>query len=365
MADLVLDFHSGGKTLDFLPFCAAHVLPDKAQEARGLAAVEAFAAPYSVKMLEIDNVGMLDTTAEGLGKTFVTTELGGGGTARAATVAIARRGVRNVLRHAGILAGAPEPAPTQWLDMPSADCFVFAEDDGLIEPIARPRRPGRSRRPRRPHPPGRPHRPRAGRSPRPPLRPRRRPPLPGPRQGRRLRRRGRGAAVTDFRLEGVDRGRSGPGRCPKRLSLSLPCLEDDIPAVARRGARDQDQAVRGEKRVAEGLLVAVRGSRVQPVRVRDVLRSDHVDQRRIGDARRGEDVRLDVEGPETLVDGDLDRRGRRVERGVDHANSGRVPAAADPEAAFADRPCLGVALGVDAPETNLAVAQRRRQRRHV
>ena len=32
LADIVLDFHSGGKTLDFLPFCAAHALPDKAQE---------------------------------------------------------------------------------------------------------------------------------------------------------------------------------------------------------------------------------------------------------------------------------------------------------------------------------------------
>ena len=26
MADVVLDFHSGGRTLDFLPFCAAHIL---------------------------------------------------------------------------------------------------------------------------------------------------------------------------------------------------------------------------------------------------------------------------------------------------------------------------------------------------
>ena len=153
-ADIVLDFHSGGRTLDFLPFAAAHVLPDKAQEARALAAVEAFAAPFSMQMLEIDAVGMFDTTAEALGKTFVTTELGGGGTARAETVAIARRGVRNLLRHAGILPGAPEPAPTRWLDMPSADCFTFAEDAGLIEPAGRPRRPGRRRRHRRPHPPG-------------------------------------------------------------------------------------------------------------------------------------------------------------------------------------------------------------------
>jgi len=133
-ADLVLDIHSGGKTLDFLPFCAAHVLPDKAQEKKAFAAVAAFAAPYSNRMVEIDTVGMYDTAAEEMGKTFITTELGGGGTARAATVRIAKRGVRNVLRHAGILEGEIEQAPTRWLDMPTADCFAFAETGGLIEP---------------------------------------------------------------------------------------------------------------------------------------------------------------------------------------------------------------------------------------
>ncbi|MET3663152.1 N(2)-acetyl-L-2,4-diaminobutanoate deacetylase DoeB [Aquamicrobium ahrensii] len=132
-ADLVFDFHSGGRTLDFLPYCAAHILPDKAQEAKAFAAVEAFAAPYSMKMLEIDTVGMYDTAAEEMGKVFVTTELGGGGTARAETVRIARRGIANVLRHAGMLEGAVEKAETRWLDMPSDDCFTFAEDDGLFE----------------------------------------------------------------------------------------------------------------------------------------------------------------------------------------------------------------------------------------
>ena len=131
-ADLVLDFHSGGKTLDFLPWCAAHVLPDKAQEAAAFAAVEAFSAPWSVKMTEIDAVGMYDTAAEEMGKVFVTTELGGGGTSTAASVRIARRGVNNVLRHAGILAGRVERTPTTWLDMPEG-CFSFAEADGMVE----------------------------------------------------------------------------------------------------------------------------------------------------------------------------------------------------------------------------------------
>jgi N-alpha-acetyl-L-2,4-diaminobutyrate deacetylase len=132
-ADIVFDFHSGGRTLDFVPFCAAHTLPDKAQEKKAFAAVEAFSAPFSMRMTEIDAVGMYDTAAEEMGKVFVTTELGGGGTSRAETVRIARRGILNVLRHAGIVAGAIEKSGTQWLDMPSGDCFAFAEDDGMIE----------------------------------------------------------------------------------------------------------------------------------------------------------------------------------------------------------------------------------------
>ncbi len=135
LADIVLDFHSGGRTLDFLPYAAAHALPDKAQERRCFEAVAAFAAPYSMRMIEIDAVGMYDTVAEEAGKVFVTTELRGGGTATAASVAIARRGVANLLRHAGILEGRPEAGPTRWLDMPSDACFGFAEEGGLVEPL--------------------------------------------------------------------------------------------------------------------------------------------------------------------------------------------------------------------------------------
>ena len=135
MAHVVLDFHSGGKTLDFLPFAAAHALDDSRQEEECIAAVAAFGAPWSVKMREIDAVGMFDTTVEQLGKVFVTTELGGGGTATAQSAGIAKRGTANLLRHAGILSGAVEERPTRWLDMPSDDCFTFSEIDGMMEPL--------------------------------------------------------------------------------------------------------------------------------------------------------------------------------------------------------------------------------------
>ncbi|MDB6181399.1 N(2)-acetyl-L-2,4-diaminobutanoate deacetylase DoeB [Paracoccus fistulariae] len=137
MADIVLDYHSGGKTLDFLPYAAAHYLDDADQQQRCVAAMQAFAAPYSMMMLEIDAVGMFDTAVENQGKVFVTTELGGGGTATARSAQIAIRGARNLLRHSGILSGAPEAADNSiMLDMPDGDCFHFATRDGLLHPLA-------------------------------------------------------------------------------------------------------------------------------------------------------------------------------------------------------------------------------------
>lgn len=135
LADLVLDYHSGGKSLDFVPFAAAHHLSDAVQERACFDAMRAFNAPYSMALREIDAVGMYDTAVESAGKVFVSTELGGGGTITARTARIARRGAENLLKHAGILSGEPDIAPTITIDTTGPDCFHFAEHDGLVEPV--------------------------------------------------------------------------------------------------------------------------------------------------------------------------------------------------------------------------------------
>ncbi|MEJ8573604.1 N(2)-acetyl-L-2,4-diaminobutanoate deacetylase DoeB [Microbaculum marinum] len=133
LADIVLDFHSGGKTLDFVPMAAAHLLESAVQQEACVAAMRAFNAPYSMALREIDAVGMYDTVVEEAGKTFVTTELGGGGSATARSARIARRGVRNLLKHAGLLSGDPEIAPSIDIDTTVGDCFHFCERSGLAE----------------------------------------------------------------------------------------------------------------------------------------------------------------------------------------------------------------------------------------
>lgn len=133
MADVVLDVHSGGRTLDFIPFAASHALDDPEQQARCRAARDAFNAPFSVEMREIDALGLYDDAVESMGKTFVSTELGGGGSATPYTTEIARKGVRNVLIHAGILRGELSLAPSRLLSQEDEGCFHFTNHGGLVD----------------------------------------------------------------------------------------------------------------------------------------------------------------------------------------------------------------------------------------
>ncbi len=77
LADYVLDIHAGGRTLDFLPLAAIHILNDATQQSRCEATMRAFGVPYSMRMLELDSVSLYDSAAEEAGKVFVSTELGG------------------------------------------------------------------------------------------------------------------------------------------------------------------------------------------------------------------------------------------------------------------------------------------------
>lgn len=135
-ADLVIDFHSGGKTLDFLPMAISHILDDAAQDARCAAAARAFGAPYTARLREIDDAGMFDGAAERAGKTFVTTEIGGAGTSTPASASVALDGLLRTLAHHGILSAAPAPAPSRGLDLSDPLGFHFSTRGGLFHPLA-------------------------------------------------------------------------------------------------------------------------------------------------------------------------------------------------------------------------------------
>ncbi|WP_417661114.1 N(2)-acetyl-L-2,4-diaminobutanoate deacetylase DoeB [Pseudomonas sp.] len=135
LCDYALDIHSGGKTLDILPFSAAHRLQDPQQEAKCIEGAKVFGTAASMILFELDAASLYDTAVESQGKVFVTTELGGGGTSTPKTMALADRGVRNFLKFAGITEGQLEPAdePLMLLDMPDASCYVQSLHRGILE----------------------------------------------------------------------------------------------------------------------------------------------------------------------------------------------------------------------------------------
>lgn len=135
LVDVVLDLHSGGRTLDIVPFAASHSLDDKAQQRQALEGAKAFGAPTAMMMFELDAAKLFDTAVESQGKIFVATELGGGGTTTPERMAIAERGVHNFLIHYGLIDGELEaPAePQVYVDMPDASCYVQSEHTGLLE----------------------------------------------------------------------------------------------------------------------------------------------------------------------------------------------------------------------------------------
>ncbi len=133
LCDLALDIHSGGRTLDLLPFAATHRMADREFEARCLAAATAFGAPYTLFMAELEGDVLYDSVVEAGGKVFVSTELRGGGTTTPETVALAEQGVENLLRFAGILPGDPEVVASQALEIPGNEYYRVSEHRGLLE----------------------------------------------------------------------------------------------------------------------------------------------------------------------------------------------------------------------------------------
>jgi len=133
ISDAVVDIHDGGKTLEFLPMAASHVLADKEAEARNWQAALAFGAPYATKLVELDMLGMFDALVEETGKPYLTTEIGGGGTTRPSTTSVTFDGIRNVLQHWNALSGDPTPHDSTMLDVPQDGAYLISTDEGLLD----------------------------------------------------------------------------------------------------------------------------------------------------------------------------------------------------------------------------------------
>jgi predicted deacylase len=139
MSDAVIDIHSGGRSMQFVPCAHMHLVDDLQQRAKMLAAMLAWNTDFAFLYTDIAGAGLLPVEAERQGKLVVTTELGGSEAIPASVHRLAHDGLRNVLVHLGVLAGQeqtreslgkPPTILTQALDR---DDYLLAPESGVFE----------------------------------------------------------------------------------------------------------------------------------------------------------------------------------------------------------------------------------------
>jgi len=141
MADLVIDLHSGGRSLDYAHTALAQRVTDPEQDKALRELLRVFGAPHSVLTTGSGGGGAttLYAAAAKRGIPALTTELGSGATLDPHGLAIAEQGTRRVLRHYGIVPelGCEPTSATQLLSSLGPRHAIYAPHAGLMEPLAK------------------------------------------------------------------------------------------------------------------------------------------------------------------------------------------------------------------------------------
>lgn len=139
ISDAVIDIHSGGRSMEFVPCSHMHVVSDRLQRQAMLDAMLAWNTDFCFLYTDIAGTGLLPVEAESQGKTVVTTELGGGEAIPARVHRIAHDGLVNVLKHLGVLQGTVQTRtslglePTVLTQALEAKNYLLAPESGIFE----------------------------------------------------------------------------------------------------------------------------------------------------------------------------------------------------------------------------------------
>ncbi len=135
---VLMDLHSGGSSLRYMPSALARLSADPAVMAETVALLRAFGAPITYLANAAQGADRTSSAAAARkGVRHIGTELAGGGQVTAAALFACEGGLRRALHHLGVLSEPhDEPAaPTRLLEVLGADYYVYAPEDGLFEPL--------------------------------------------------------------------------------------------------------------------------------------------------------------------------------------------------------------------------------------
>jgi len=139
LADLVMDLHSGGSSLEMLPSAIVEPAEDQAHFRRNIDAVLAFDAPHAIIHANPGDPRTSTATAVRMGKTIIGSELGGGGSVSIEGLGVTERGIMNVLIERGMLPERYRKPPfgrrCRLLRALGFEAHVYAPAEGVFEPF--------------------------------------------------------------------------------------------------------------------------------------------------------------------------------------------------------------------------------------
>jgi N-alpha-acetyl-L-2,4-diaminobutyrate deacetylase len=139
-ADVSVDLHTAGHSMESALSTNMHYLPDAAMRDKTMATAAAFGTPFNTVFWGVDEGATFTSCVERRGIVSIGTELGGWGRVNVEGVRHARRGIDNVLKHWGVIEGTPDTTQrdgspgTRHMMVRDPDCYNFAPAGGLFEP---------------------------------------------------------------------------------------------------------------------------------------------------------------------------------------------------------------------------------------
>jgi predicted deacylase len=138
MCGVFVDLHSGGTSMDYLPWAAADLPGNADGDSQARAALEAFNAPISILNTGDPIAGDVTAGAAAVerGLLSITGEFGSGGSVSLAGLNIAERGLFRLLAHLGIMeldSKWAKPIKTRLMAL-DASMLVYSTEDGIFVP---------------------------------------------------------------------------------------------------------------------------------------------------------------------------------------------------------------------------------------
>ena len=138
-ADLIVDMHSGGSSLLYLPSTQAMLDDEGRLDPRERELIDAWGAPYNHVLAGSSEDNHSSGGAHRQGALFITGEFAGSGTVTPEALRICEQGLARALHAYGVLPELPEgvgaPKKPRYQEIKAGEHYVYASEDGLCEPL--------------------------------------------------------------------------------------------------------------------------------------------------------------------------------------------------------------------------------------